>query len=600
MTTSSRPAAILAALLALSGAGRAVASEPAVPPLYTYALPTGATAAAYDEALAVATVQGVINRTGPTLYVLPDEPAAAGPVSIKRRPHYWLEILSRPGDWLAGRQQVPVTGLEGLVKLAGPRLKGAVIWDPAVPATANVATTIAGVRDAVVLSPQQADQFLASWRLPVIEDLRDRFTGAETGSAKNDAYRWALREYLAKGLCSSRFLCLYHDPHGLRQKGEVGYIVTRDWAVKNRSFVFDLSPWGDEVPADDPGQKLGTDLETYRMILAETLRQTGGRHMTEITGFFSFEKYSHFGGHESRHEPVPTEWETVHLISPYNVYQNTVSDNCFNQSLHSQAPRAPLRQHRVAQQRKIEAKTYLCILMADYDSATPTYDTLPRVWDDPNRGKVPLAWGINPNLLDTYPDVIAHFYRTLTPADTITADAGAAGYINPSRILPEHLPLFVRHNQRYFREADLTLAPMVLDWKAPGAAVKDAFRQFAPDGMGSMVWDMHTNTGEPVRPHVWHGMPVLQLRNEANEFPGPEKTADILAASIMELGNPQPGFLFFRIVWTNPTSILRTLEVLRSKYPAINFEVVDPLSYFGMAREFYSTAPGSTPPATRP
>ena len=33
-----------------------------------------------------------------------------------------------------------------LVKLAGKRLKGAVIWDPAVPASVNVATTIAGVQ----------------------------------------------------------------------------------------------------------------------------------------------------------------------------------------------------------------------------------------------------------------------------------------------------------------------------------------------------------------------------------------------------------------------------------------------------------------------
>jgi len=47
---------------------------------------------------------------------------------------------------------------------------------------------------------------------------------------------------------------------------------------------------------------------------------------------------------------VPTEWETVWLISPYNCYQNTISSSCFNQSFHSQAPRKPLKQNRPAPQ----------------------------------------------------------------------------------------------------------------------------------------------------------------------------------------------------------------------------------------------------------
>ena len=55
-----------------------------------------------------------------------------------------------------------------------------------------------------------------------------------------------------------------------------------------------------------------------------------------------------------------------------------------------------------------------CILMADYDSATPLYDFMPKFWDDSNRGKLPVAWGINPNLIETYPDVISHFYKTAT------------------------------------------------------------------------------------------------------------------------------------------------------------------------------------------
>ena len=108
-----------------------------------------------------------------------------------------------------------------------------------------------------MLSPELADRYLANGAAGA-QDLRGKFTGAETGSKKNDAYRWAIREYLAKGLCSSHLLCLFEDSFSTRARGDIGYVVTRDWAVKNRAFVFDLSPWGDEKPGDDPAQRLGT------------------------------------------------------------------------------------------------------------------------------------------------------------------------------------------------------------------------------------------------------------------------------------------------------------------------------------------------------
>ena len=551
-------------------------------PLHTYTLAHDGTPASYDEVLAVASLQGIINRRAPELYLLSRK---------NSRPQFWLDLLAKDGRWLEGKARSSVTNLDALVQLAGNRLKGAVIWDPAVPATVNVATTIAGAEDALVLSPELADRYLAQWHLSVLQDLRGRFTGAETGSKKNDAYRWAIRNYLAKGSCSPHLLCLFEDSFSTRARGDIGYVLTRDWAVKNRAFVFDLSPWGDEKPQDDPDQRLGLDLETYQMVLAETLRQSAGKQMTELTGFFAFSKYSHMPDHKSVHEPVPTEWETVWLISPYNCYQNTISSDCFNQSLHSQAPRQPLHQHRSAKPVPLEDKAYLCILMADYDSATPLYEFLPNHWHNAARGTIPLAWGINPNLLETYPDLIAYFYSTASPADTFTSDASAAGYMNPNRIRKEYLPLFVQHNQRFFREADMTLAPMVLDWDEPAPEVKDAFREFSPDGLATIVMDLHGKGGKLPKPQVWKGMPVLELINNACNFAGTEQTADILAAAIKERGNQVPGFYLFRIVWVNPTNIGATLAALNRKQPALNFEVLDPHTFFALFKKFHARQP---------
>ena len=393
-------------------------------------------------------------------------------------------------------------------------MKGAVIWDPEVPASVNVATTMAGVEDGVVLSPEFAAKYLKAWKLDVLADLRGRFTGEETGSKKNDAYRWAIRGYLQKGRCSSRWLCLFEDAFATRAGGNIGYALTRDWAVKQRAFVYDLSPWGDEVPGDDPDQRLGTDLATYRLMLEATLEQSTPDQMTEVTGFFAFAKYSNVPGHASAHEPVPTEWETVWLISPYNCYQNTISSDCFNQSFHSQAPRVRLKQRRPAKTPKLANKSYVAILMADYDSATPLYSFLPKHWDDPNRGQVPLAWGVNPNLFETYPDLFAYLYETASAGDYFTADASAAGYMNPNRIMKEHLPLFVRHNRHFFQQTDMTIAPMVLDWDEPSAQVKGRVYPVFPRRL------CHHRDGSPTKPAggvpiriSGRGMPVVNLIN---------------------------------------------------------------------------------------
>jgi len=566
------------ALLPASGAERNGREEPTV---YSYTLAHEATAASYDESMAVACLQGIVNRDRPRVYILSRK---------DNRPEYWRRILSAKGRWLEGKTFQPLADLDALVALARPALKGAVIWDPEVPASVNVATTMAGVQDGVVLSPAYAEKYLEAWHLDVIADLRGRFTGGETGSKKNDAYRWAIREYLQQGRCSAHFLCLYEDAFSTRAGGNIGYVLTRDWAVKQRAFVYDLSPWGDEVPGDDPDQRLGTDRTTYQMILKATLEQAAPEQMTEVTGFFAFAKYSNVPGHPSGHDPVPTEWETVWLISPYNCYQNTISSDCFNQSFHSQAPWTPLKQRRPAKTPKLANKAYVSILMADYDSATPLYSFLPKHWDDPNRGRVPLAWGVNPNLIETYPDIVAYLYETATRSDAFTADASAAGYMNPNRIGKEYLPLFVRHNRHFFQQTDMTIAPMVLDWDQPSAEVKDAFTKFSPDGFATIVMDLHQTGGQDPKPHLWKGMPVTNLINSTCNYSSPQQTADAMAAALMHKPADAPGFFFFRIVWVGPSQIIQSMKTLGKKHPELEVELVDPYTFFRLFKQHASSA----------
>ncbi len=587
--------------------------------IYKYTLDDDGTPRSYDESAAVACVQGLLNREKPFLWVEGRR---------DRKAEVWQRLLSEKGRWLAGKKWVDIwtlpnleaqrefdeerarlekryekiyrdTGqrpkgmpapprllkesevdsLDVLVKRAKGKIKGAVIWDPAVPATFNAAFTIAGAEDLIVLSPEFAHKYLKEWDLEVKHDLRGMFDGSETGSPKNDVYRWAVREYLAKGKCSGDFLFLNTDAWGQRETGNLTYVLTRDWAVMNRGFVFDLSPWGTEAPGDEPEQPLGTDLETYKLILETRQKQTGGKRMAELAGFFSFEKYSDYAGLNS-FNPVGTEWETVFLITPYNVYQNTADGACYNKSFHSKFPVKKLKQKADKRPKKtaLENKTYVCILMADYDSAVPLYMFLPDYWSDERRGETPLSWGIDPNLINTYPDLISYFYETATKNDYFVADATCAGYFNPSRILPENMPLFIKHNQKYYKALDMDISPMVLDVEEPSPLVKDAFAKFSPKGYGAMVdggW--HGTSARNPQPQIWKGMPITDLSNTGD--------AASIAGMIKYFPPGEPRFFYLRIVWNRPRDVIERMEEVKKLCPEYDIEIVDPYTFFELRKK---------------
>src|SRR3546814_900399 len=80
--------------------------------LYTYTLSADATADAYDEAVKVACLQGIMNRDKTQIYLLSD---------AYERPAYWLDTLAASGAWLEKKESVAIATLGELVEWAGDR-----------------------------------------------------------------------------------------------------------------------------------------------------------------------------------------------------------------------------------------------------------------------------------------------------------------------------------------------------------------------------------------------------------------------------------------------------------------------------------------------
>ena len=68
----------------------------------------------YDEAMVVSCLQGIINREGPSIYVISQS---------HPNPSFWLQKLTTAGRWLQGTKIDTLNSLDELFYLARNQIK---------------------------------------------------------------------------------------------------------------------------------------------------------------------------------------------------------------------------------------------------------------------------------------------------------------------------------------------------------------------------------------------------------------------------------------------------------------------------------------------
>jgi hypothetical protein len=201
---------------------------------------------------------------------------------------------------------------------------------------------------------------------------------------------------------------------------------------------------------------------------------------------------------------------------------------------------------------------------------------------------LPLAWGINPNLLDTYPDIIEYYYETATPNDYFTSDASAAGYFNPSRVPDETWDIMLEHNLKYFEMADMTIAPMILDQDRLDAQSLDMMSQFAPDGLATIIIDQHGKGGSQAPAAMFGDTPTDRLDNSFDSTSvetGVASLNNIVRYGYdRKLGTAKSGssLSLIRVVWKSPSYICEVVEAYKAAHPGERVVVVDIYNYFNL------------------
>ena len=569
---------------------------------------------AWDDAHAVAALQGIVNRGAPRLYVhfvmLDDTDVDA----------YWWDKYSREGQWLHGKKTKEFKTIEELVSAYAKFLKGVVVYDGNVASTSAVASAVAGIEDILPLRYDEDPDSLY-FRLVkskngpqlkpkvwlVNKDGSPLFTGEgkvpqtlreSSGSVKTDPYVWFVENYMKKGKCNTQFGAYYIDQVWKKNPSAAvrnhHTLSNHDFFISRRAFFFDLSPWGDEPPPDDLTQKTGTDLEMLKELLLIAYRQNGGKKMCYIGGFppWAFKYTKHVGG---SHDNVPTEWEFSRIISAYNAFKDAdaigygaLANASFWQHfpLKKSYPQKWVSHDDLKARGLLRAdgkvnfgdKNFVVLYVGDYDASSWLSQRAFNIWDDPDRGKVPLMWAVSPVLQERVPHVMHYMRSTATPNDFFVAADNGAGYLMPGMLqepresgLPSGLNAWAAHCKKYYGKWGLTVSGFIIDGEAPGLD-DDGMRcyaSFSPNGI----------VAQKVPPiSLFGNMPVL--RSDVDLVGDPKREA----ANIMErIKSRQPlRFHWFRSILKTPTWYAQLQDELNSLDE--NVVILDAPSFFELMR----------------
>lgn len=470
----------------------------------------------HDIARLICSLQGLINRditkNQIALYIQNDDTDM-----------FWYGQLVMSGGIFSEYNVVYLFSLTEFLETFKTQLQsfGMILWDPDVPATANVAATICGLDGYLPVKYDTNDNGLMK-KLEALGvkskmSLKGKFTGKGTipetkmvssGSAKCDAYLWAMDKYMDR--TSKRIIAYMPDGAGCVATNPIyssfddaksafgNNIYDHDYLIANACFFFDLSPVGTEVPCDDTTQPVGTDLKTLRKILQKQYDRNGGK-FSQLIGFPPWWiKYTKHHGWGSLPETT-VEWLFTDIVTQYNLAKEADAAHpcCMtNASVYQHVPLKSSYKNtnrKTTVTEKFDKNTvYLLYYMGDYDSSAWLKKWVPTLWSDPEKGKMPMMWSFNPNLSDRMPVAFNYVYSNMDSMDYFVSGDSGPGYIIPGglyqsmcsdRANPDGANAWVTYSKPYMEKFDMDIVGFIINGNYKmNTTIMKAYNNFAPVG----------------------------------------------------------------------------------------------------------------------
>ncbi len=350
----------------------------------------------YETRLLALSLQGIVNRDKARIYVLWEAKLGRfGNPSEK-----WLQYY-KSKNWIEDYQEISI--IEALRRYR-KEVNGFVVYDPDLPDTINIATTLAGIYNVLVAHPKF---------IPMLEKLgyEEKFDLRGKWKNKYEAYKWQLENlflYCNKDIIGSGIPV---PDENIKYRVDY-YRPIRDYLIMRKACVLYLIP-------DVTCKRYPDDCE----LLSEYYK---GMH-----------KYAIVIGYPS-HLPElgkPPERQFVEFASRYGLRTVLAHATSVNFSVHSQIPKnvsLPLVQDHVTPDDVVldKNKIYIAFGLSDLGLRS-MQERYYEMWDDPKRGSIKVSWWMDPIVLDFCPGIVQYYYETKTQNDFFYS-AHVCGRIRPT------------------------------------------------------------------------------------------------------------------------------------------------------------------------
>lgn len=345
-------------------------------------------------------LQGVVNQGAPRLYFI--------------YPPNWTYTFTEPvAEYYRDTHNIQFSTLtspqEALARFR-THVDGYVVWDPNVRTSLNVAFTLAGLEDAVVVTEPQLPMVRAAG-LEKMGDFRDQFTGQSDA----EIYRWAWSQYGDR--CSEDVIVWMGGVPGNRMEPGIA-----DYGIYREAFFTDLSA----NPRDSTELTLADDI-------LDTMNNGG-----MVMGWHSYAK--------------DTEGQHVTLISQHALRMeglNTLPNTSFN----TQIPTTP--GFEFENNHNVPADTTLTPKKKVYISPVQTDGLGIGAWLKPGRGTIPYAWEVTMNWQWLSPALLQYFYEQATPNDYFIGMLSGPGYLYPKAVPDADRPALIDEAEQLMQNLDL-------------------------------------------------------------------------------------------------------------------------------------------------
>jgi len=258
-------------------------------------------------------------------------------------------------------------------------ISGLIVYDPAQIHTVNLATVLAKDRKALIASPILLSKLTAApYNLPILLDLRGQF------SSKLQVYQSLYNNYWPN-LDHRLLIGLNPDIHKA---------ALREYAVALGAATIWLDP------------NVAGESELLNSFLGSM--PAGSNYM----GWW------------------PEEAPGVERASRYGI-ATVASDWATNLTVHSGMSRTVTTKPMPAKP-ALQNKLYVAFIISDGDNLQYVEHLMRKLWDNPDRGSVPMGWTLSPAMLDAMPGALNYYWQTSTNNDNLISGPSGYGYAYPN------------------------------------------------------------------------------------------------------------------------------------------------------------------------